>query len=852
MNFIKHKYHRVVAFMLAVCMLVLSVPSQAVYASSPSGASESDGIYTSMYDVSTALTAYANNVVGSNTNDKHDDHKLKEMDEKKPGIAGAYVGYGDSDKGFYGYIASNTAKAVTSSSYDAWLNVGDNGSTYAYARYGHLLSDLGLDETGDATGSSMMRSTFGLFMQGTHSVAGFVPTIFEFSLKILRTLNPFRFLIKDDKTTYDESEYGGSANGLFDGGTTSTDGSVESGAGAVDKAITDNAHGENAVDVTASAGALEPVVKVMTSIYSGTRAIGFLSIIPLLLVLLLWSMLMKRDMSGLKSFVIKFAFIATGVPLCAALYTGVLDQTLTAVQTNPAASRLVACTFVDFQSWVQSSRLDLPSGVTLKSVGKSNSSGDSTTAAGAASAETLRSLRDITFRINNAVYQFNGLSTSGIGGFGSTTEQKEAANFNPGMWDNNGHLKDNGSNSTVEKQVNGLLQRYRSGDFYQASAWETSVNSALNKYHASELGATPSTSNANTNDGKVYQMYDETDEATDWMNRTVADNKKIFTGHKWNNFNIFSNGALTTQDSTAGIRVDSTIIYNSGLGSNNWTDDMADPAVKGGLSSISMYNYLSSSFDDASISVYSAQKSTSEYTKKAHYAVNLIGSGALRVAYALNCVACLFSFALIGVMYGLGMVISNLKRGISMLMQIPFAMMGAVRGIIQVVMYVFTMCIELLFTVYVYQFVCEFIVIFASVIETPISNLVKQADGMTESVIFGGRFSFLTNFVSPETLYNNRYLFVLGVFGLMVAVILFTGHVLVKSNAYLSAYEYAVCKWYRLITCKEMLPVFDKWMARRKSLYVWDDVSEINDLVSETVHDLSRSKSDLEKGACHI
>lgn len=850
MNFIKHKYHRVVAFMLAVCMLVLSVPSQAVYASSPSGASESDGIYTSMYDVSTALTAYANNVVGSNTNDKHDDHKLKEMDEKKPGIAGAYVGYGDSDKGFYGYIASNTAKAVTSSSYDAWLNVGDNGSTYAYTRYGHLLSDLGLDETGDATGSSMMRSTFGLFMQGTHSVAGFVPTIFEFSLKILRTLNPFRFLIKDDKTTYDESEYGGSANGLFDSGTTSTDGSVESGAGAVDKAITDNAHGENAADVTASAGALEPVVKVMTSIYSGTRAIGFLSIIPLLLVLLLWSMLMKRDMSGLKAFVIKFAFIATGVPLCAALYTGVLDQTLTAVQTNPAASRLVACTFVDFQSWVQSSRLDLPSGVTLKSVGKSNSSGDSTTAAGAASAETLRSLRDITFRINNAVYQFNGLSTSGIG-IGNDADKKEAANFNPGMWDNNGHLKDNGSDSTVEKQVNGLLQRYRSGDFYQASAWETSVNGALNKYHASELGATPSTSNANTNDGKVYQMYDETDEATDWMNRTVADNKKIFKGQKWNNFNIFSNGALKS-DSTASTKVDSTITYNSGLGSNNWTGDMADPAVKGGLSSISMYNYLSSSFDDASISVYSAQKSTSEYTKKAHYAVNLIGSGALRVAYALNCVACLFSFALIGVMYGLGMVISNLKRGISMLMQIPFAMMGAVRGIIQVVMYVFTMCIELLFTVYVYQFVCEFIVIFASVIETPISDLVKQADGMTESVIFGGRFSFLTNFVSPETLYNNRYLFVLGVFGLMVAVILFTGHVLVKSNAYLSAYEYAVCKWYRLITCKEMLPVFDKWMARRKSLYVWDDVSEINDLVSETVHDLSRSKSDLEKGACHI
>lgn len=851
MNFIKHKYHRVVAFMLAICMFVLSVPSQPVYASSSSSASESDGIYTSMYDVSTALTAYANNVVGSNTNDKHDDHKLKEMDEKKPGIAGAYVGYGDSDKGFYGYISSNTAKAVTSSSYDAWLNVGDNGSTYAYARYGHLLSDLGLDETGDATGSSMARSTFGLFMQTTHSVAGFVPTIFEFSLKILRTLNPFRFLIDDGTNEYKESDYVGNASSIISGdnSTSKNDGKMDGGGDAVNDAITDNATGDNATAVTSSSNVLKPVTQVMTTIYSGTRTIGFLAIIPLLFVLLLWSMLMKRDMSGLKSFVIKFAFIVTGIPLCAALYTGVLDQTLTAVQTNPAASRLVACTFVDFQSWVQSSRLDLPLGVSLKSVGKSNSSGDSTTAAGAASAETLRSLRDITFRINNAVYQFNGLSSSGIGT--GNTNQKESANFNLGMWDNNGNLKDNGSDSTIEKQINGLLQRYRSGEFYQASAWETSVNGALNKYHASELGATPSTSNANTNDGKIYQMYDETDESTDWMNRTVADNKKIFNGTQWSNFNIFSNGVLKS-DSTSSTKVDSTITYSRGLRSSNWTGDMADPAVKGGLSSISMYNYLSSSFDDASISVYSAQKSTSEYTKKAHYSVNLIGSGALRVAYALNCVACLFSFALIGVMYGLGMVISNLKRGISMLMQIPFAMMGAVRGIVQVVMYVFAMCIELLFTVYVYQFVCEFIVMFASVIETPISNLVGQVDGMKETVIFGGRFSFLADFVSPETLYNNRYLFVFGIFGLMVAVVFFTGHVLVKNRTYLSAYEYAVCKYYRMITCKEMLPVFDNWMAERKSLYVWDGVSEINGLVSETVHDLSRNESNLEKGACSI
>ena len=137
----KLNVHRIrpILFLL-LFLLLLGVFAVPVSASSTSGggASEAEGIGTSFYDVSTALTAYANSVVGSNTNDKHADHRLSEMNGQSPGVAGAFVGYGDTDRGFYAFISSNTANAVTTSSYDAWSNVGDGGATYAYVRYGYL------------------------------------------------------------------------------------------------------------------------------------------------------------------------------------------------------------------------------------------------------------------------------------------------------------------------------------------------------------------------------------------------------------------------------------------------------------------------------------------------------------------------------------------------------------------------------------------------------------------------------------------------------------------------------------------------------------------------------------------
>lgn len=854
MSFVHKKWRRIIAFMLACCVLCLTSMQ---YVSADTSASESEGIGTSMYDVSTSLTAYANSVIGSNTNDKHSDHILKEIPDAvgnddicKPGIAGAFIGYGDEDKDFYAYISSNTAKSVTTSSYDAWLNAGDNGNIYTYARYGHLLSDLGLDETGNATGSSSMRNMFGLFMQGTHATASFIPQVFDFSLDILKTLNPFQFFANDTNVknaiTNPNDIAGSTPKDIFG------DEVVDPDAHNVDNPLKANQDLTNA----SAGGILKPVVDFVSDIYDLSQDFGMLTIIPLLVAILLFTIIMRSGKNSgdtfgkIKTFVLRLTFIAVGVPLCGVLYTSVLNNISDVVQKSPAASKLVACTFVDFQSWVQSSRLDLPGNVQLTSSGQSSNDGDSVTAAGSANADTIRKLRNITFKINEKIYNFGFDANLGL----SNNSHDYDAGTNAGIWNTNGTLKADNSNATVEKQVNAMLARYRSGDFYQASAWETAVNGAITSNHKDDLGATPSTANADSNANKVYGMYDETDECSDWLNRTIDDNKKILKGnmpasepkYNWNKFNIFSNGALKTTGvpkKSGKLSTEVDITYKSG-GATWDAGKMADPENKGGLSSISMYNYLSTSFDDSSISVYSAEKATSEYTKRAHYSVNLIGSGGLSTAYAVNCIACLFTFALIGLIYGFGMIIGNLKRGLNMIMQVPFAMMGAIRSAMQVVVYVFVMCIELIVTVFVYQFVCDLVVVFASVIETPIEDAVKDA-----TILIGGKFAFISDFVSSDVLYDNRMILMTGIFVMAIAVSFMTYKVVKHRRAILSCMEYAICKYYRAVTFSEMLPVFDAWMANRKSLYVWDSVSDVGNAISETVIDVvTTSDNDMQKG----
>ena len=798
---------------LLLFLLLLGVFAVPVSASSTSGggASEAEGIGTSFYDVSTALTAYANSVVGSNTNDKHADHRLSEMNGQSPGVAGAFVGYGDTDRGFYAFISSNTANAVTTSSYDAWSNVGDGGATYAYVRYGYLLNDLGLDDAA-SEGGIFGRTVFGWFMRAVHAIAGLIPQLFGLCLSLLRLLNPFTLLtsgaVNSYKVVYNDD---GSVSNIATGTGTNV--------------------GDMLGTSVSDTGVLGDIAAVVSEIYNRLQAMGIYVIVPLLLGIMLFSILMHWGPGAspwrkVLVFLERFAFIVIGVPICAMLYTSAINQAYDIVMDEPAASQLVASTFVVFQGWVTNGRLGLPPGVTLISSGLDSDTGDASTTAGAASSDTIRALRHNVYEINRKTGLVPDVDGSNpIAATPGNSSSDPSGYYFGNMWDTNGfEPSDLIGDDTVSRRVGSLLSRYSSGDRYQASAWETAVNGTMSEKYHPELGATPSTANANSNDGMIYGMYDYTDDSSDWLDREVADNEKIFNGFAYANggdwsgkqWNIFDNGSLGVSPPTTNVNVNvnADITYYPGSWDGS-RQDGSDPATEGGLSSVAMYNYLSTDFTDSSVSVYSSVRSTSEYVKPSHFSANLVGSGVLQFLYGANCVAVLGIFVIIGLFYGLGMVISNLKRGVHLLLQIPGAMLGILKSIVQIIVYTIVMIMELLGTIFMYVVFTDLIIMFATMIEKPIHAAV------TSSIVIGGRTAFV-GAADPSSLYNSTAVFVFGMAVVVLALLLLGRQVVKCRRVVLVVWEVCWCKMFRLVTCKALRPAFDAWMRNRVSLYVWD------------------------------
>lgn len=763
---------------LLVCTLVLSCHIPAYASGGGNTGAEAENVAVSLYDVSTALTAFANNVVGSNTNDKHNTHELDEFKNNavQMGDAGAILGYGDPDKGFYGYISSSTSQAATSTDYDALLSLGDKGKTYAYARYGRLLTDLGLDDTASSGTKDTFRTVFGLFMRAIFAISAFVPQIFSLVLGILAFLNPFRFFIGYKTDIFDTTAGTTDIKDLAIAGQEHT-ATAYTNRSAFGQLITNTVGAEGVGGIATTT--VDKLTDLFTELYNIAQNFGIYCVIPLLIVFLLWQVLVTgqsrfnrtSNVSRFLSVAKRIALMIIAVPVCGALYTSTIEDLHNAVQYQSASSQMAACSFVDFQSWVDASRLAVPQGSTLVSVGKGNTEGESVTAAGSADNATVRGLRDVVLNINHKAGILSTRRSLGLAG-------SSDYNVTSGIVDTaTGSLKADTTTKTEKQRIGSMLDRYSGSNFYQAAAFETGVNGQISKNLKEFMGSTPGTANAGSNEGTVHEMFAMTNEVQDWMDREVTgtdSNVNIFTtnnaywikacptnGNRTGRFNIFSNGIQNANEIGGSISDTQTFTYpgiSSSVGG-------LDPSKQGGLSSVAMYNYLSTKFDDTSLMTYSAERSTSEYVREAHYAVNLIGSGSLRVAYAANCVASLGVFVLIGFIYGFGMLVGNIKRGLKLMLTIPMAAAGLFKSMIQLVIYTVVMIAELLVTVFVYQIASDLVMLIATITESAVTKAANQATivgGWLASAGVGDVFGLL---------YDSRFAFLLGILVLACLVL---------------------------------------------------------------------------------
>lgn len=736
-----------------------------------------ESVDQSLYSVSSSLTAYMNQVLSASAQDASDNHThtLMAADTDYVGNAGAFLGFGDKNYGFKSFLTGQHSKTSSIIDYSSLIGIeGDDAANstnemYLYARYGYLLADLGLDKTSTRMSFGSPRMIPGAVMFLAYAISQGISLVFGKAVEILMLLNPFQFF--QSASSFDDSAIAGMQNAI-------------------------------------TADIPTKMLKYIGDIYDKLVQFGSLVTIPLFIVLFLSGVLLfKRydTWSKAKTLCLRIAFVAVGVPLMGVFYTDMLNEVGTMSYTTVSSgTQLVASTFVDFKGWVQQYRLSpLHDNVLGDTILESDSSDEGGSKAGGASDDSYTYLRRTAAIINKKTGAVSNVKWSG---FHSAWDDVH-------KWSELGLTKDGQATNQSFREGAGLLQSYTMGDFYTAAAWESDVMSLLSKHHKTSMGRlqglNEDTAPDNTN--TVYEMFTETNSLEKWNGRTPSENQKIFQmsgdyESKWALFNLFGNGGLKASDNYA--NDGDSVTYTAGRSSLVHGSGTCSDA-KIGLSTMSMYNYLSTTFDSSQMIIYSNQLASSDYTKQQHYAVNLIGSGVASVLYYMSCFSVLFVTCIMGVYYSVQMIIQNVKRGLNMMLSIPGAMLGSVQSIVSFLTIVVMMLLELVATMVVYMLVSQLLVIFIDMIGEPINNAV---DSLMNGVVIGGRFSFIG--LTSVPLFGTK----LGLFLNMAVsscVVLFIGFIIVRC-ARRWVYAYNVVMEY--IMLQYLLPkeLRDEYLRRER------------------------------------
>lgn len=771
----RKKLYRFVSFLLAVVTCMGMFFPTSVYATNSSG-SGNDEVETvgDIYDVSTALTAYVNNVVGANSNDKHNNQRVE--NPGNVGNAGAYVGYGDSKQKFQGFITNNSTVGSSTSTYDAWKGVLKGGDTkknytYDYVRFGRLLADAGLDETFDSSASQTKRMAVGFLSRVFYGASEIVPSAFGIALNFLSALNPFSFFKVSDIPIGGKT--GGNSNINYDSRTVGT--------------------------------ILKPLQTFLSNIYNTiTTNLTWTVIVPMFLMFSLFSiaMLRRKASTTLGKLAIRVVFIVVGIPILGGLYTQTLLDLGEVTKEEPTGARLVASSYVDFSHWADNN-LEVKSGWTLVSTTKDTDVG------GMATNATLRSLRTTAGNINGSsnpaftkVKDLDG-KTDGLSG---------------GQWNDTGsaEAKDKKvETQTLQDGIDDLLGRYQDADSYTAPAYASKVSKSLDD-----------TDHNGTS--MLNNMFDTTDEMADWLKRTESDNEAI-----WNGTNASDDAGMDWLKYGKNGANKSKNIFNDG--NMRSIPNGKEMNYSGKLSTMSMYNYLSTSFGSKSIVTYSNSTSISEHTTRVHASVTSVGSGALKILFIANMWVCLAVTALLGIMFAFMTVFDSLKTSIKLLVAIPASALGALRAISQVVIYTITMIFQVIIGAFMYAFVSDFVLVFATLVE----NLVKRDGGsiigsgkdLTDmTILIGGRFMTWMQNAFPSAVWDSNLSVYLMVSFEIALVVLFASSLIKYRRAIARVYSVSMEKFMLFVTFAEFQDELRRiWHGGKVGIPSWntDGVKEV-------------------------
>ncbi|MFK0249564.1 hypothetical protein ACIQUM_33110 [Amycolatopsis azurea] len=471
-------------------------------------------------------------------------------------------------------------------------------------------------------------------------------------------------------------------------------------------------------------GALAGLQNWVGDWYGVLTSIAWEALVPLFIASTVIGLVLFKKVdrgSAVKKLLVRIVFIGVGLPLIGSMYTGVLDKfddSLMGQHSGP--TRVVLSTYVHFEAWAMNDRLGIPDEAEI--------AWDN----GQASSNALMSVRTGALAINK---QAHGSVFAGI------TPGKKASDAETAWRDGTARVdRTAADDANAVFTTFGIISKYITGYEVAASDFESGVKSAITK-----LDVDADDKKEWFIDDKGYGDLDDFGEDTDYgpMNHPVL---SVGNG----GLTSSTPGGTTTSYTTPGTK--------SSCGFTMWTDNA--PASCN-MSALSLYNYLNTSFGADSLTMYSSNNATSGFTRENHMAVSQVGTGPASFMYWQNSATVLGSIALLGFWYAIGMLTGAVKRTFSLVAAVPFATLGALGAISKVIVYSMALILEVLVTLFIYQFVSEFLISIPDVIAGPMSSLMSP-DGLFGSAVLGGIVVVILTLISS--------LLILGVtFGLLRA-----------------------------------------------------------------------------------
>ena len=442
--------------------------------------------------------------------------------------------------------------------------------------------------------------------------------------------------------------------------------------------------------------ALSGVKGFVTDLYNTFAGMGLYVVTLIFAVGIGMSILFWRKSnnagSHFKKFLIRIVFIAAGLPLLAMTYTAALNNAADAFSSSaPMANKAIASTFVDFAAWAEKSNLTLPRGTTIKVNGNSSGSGSGTVDMGGTTAPQMFALK------------INQSSNSIVDGADIDASKDASTNIID-------------SRSADKNQIGrmfevlDLLLRYMNTTRYTSGAYESYVKT-LNKDFIAGTEITSNkdkyTSVENILDSKNSKIDDKD---ISYMNNGSPGSYNVSV--QGNSFIYKGNGVLHSFAPGTTVRQ-----YE-----DKYTKYVSNGTVTGtgGLSTISMYNYLNTKFADDTVTNYSSNKLASDYVLDTHHSVSLVGGGFMGIIYWLNMLSILVFIGIVGTIYAFGLVGGSVKRGIKMVTSLPFASLGSIKAISKIVAITASMIIQIYGTLVVYELVVQLFIASQQIFLTPL------------------------------------------------------------------------------------------------------------------------------------